>query len=230
MGTSYASYGAQKMYAFLLLLHCKRVKSRKIPPMFKKSCYFLIILFIGIMARASDVILEFKAAYFLPTHRVFKDVFGSGALCGPELTFQLCKSKWHGFVSLDYLKNNGCSLGIGDKPTVQLLPLGFGLKYLFPTETKCVDVYVGLGLQSMFMRIEDGIPFIGQNMSQWGFGGIAKTGLFWFLPKNIVIDFFAAYSFVHMFHATDYSSYMNDIFLDPRVGGALFGIGLGYHF
>jgi outer membrane protein W len=192
------------------------------------ATYFFISLMLIIPICARDVILEFKAAYFLPTDSVFKQIYHNGsALCGPEVTFQLCNNKnWYGFASIDYFQKKGHSIGLCDFTKVSLLPFGVGLKYFVPILCDRADFYIGLGFQPVYVRTENCVECVSVKQSRWGFGGIGKVGTYWYLPRNFVIDLFVDYSFVKV-------GCKNSCQLTPRkadVSGAIFGIGLGYRF
>lgn len=196
------------------------------------SCITTLILSISLCAR--DVILEFKAAYFLPTDSVFKRIYHKGgALYGPEFTVQLCDDNkhWYGFASVDYFQKKGRSLGLCDFTKVSLVPLSIGLKYFTPIVCDCADFYLGLGFQPVYVRTKNCSNSITIKQSRWGFGGIAKAGAYWYLPHNFVLDFFVDYSFVKI--GCKRSSQClagNTTSRKADVSGAIFGVGLGYRF
>jgi hypothetical protein len=177
-------------------------------------------------------LLEFKAAYFLPTNDVFKHLYNGSAEYGPELTVQLCEDKnWYGFLSIDYFEKKGRSLGLCDFTKVSLLPLGVGLKYFVPFWCDRADFYLGLGFQPVYVQTKNCTDTSITKQHRWGFGGIAKAGTYWYLPCDFFIDLFIDYSFVKVgckqrclpAHET----------ITPRkanVSGALFGGGIGYRF
>lgn len=182
---------------------------------------------------ARDVILEFKAAYFLPTDSVFKHIYHNGsALWGPELTVQLCENKnWYGFASIDYFQKHGRSLGLCDATKVSLLPLGVGLKYFVPVWCDRADFYLGLGFQPVYVRTKNCAELVSTKQSRWGFGGIAKAGTYWYLPCNFVIDLFVDYSFVKVGCKNSCTSSAGTVTSrKANVSGAIFGGGIGYRF
>lgn len=197
----------------------------------KSLCALLLFVHVPLMCR--NVLLEFKAAYFLPTNSVFKHIYQNGsALCGPELTVQLCNNKnWYGFASFDYFQKKGRSLGLCDRTKVSLLPFGIGLKYFVPMVGDCADFYLGLGFQPVYVHTKDCLPSVVLKQSHWGFGGIAKIGTYVYLPHNFLLDFFIDYSFVKVgCKNTCQTSTGMVIPTKADVSGALFGGGLGYRF
>jgi opacity protein-like surface antigen len=194
----------------------------------KLRSFLVIALCAHISLAARDILLEFKAAYFLPTDSDMRHIYNNGgALYGPEVTFKLGDSaNWYGFASIDYFQKNGRSLGLCDTTQVSLLPLGIGLKYM-ASYCGWRHFYVGLGFQPVYLKTENCSPFVIQKTSKWGFGGIAKIGAYFDLPKNFVIDLFFDYSFVKV----DCSS-CSDLVIPVKadISGAIFGVGLGYRF
>lgn len=174
-----------------------------------------------------DVILEFKAAYFRPNDCVFRNIIDNkAALFGPELTFHMYRCIY-GFTSIDFLTKNGHSLGLNNSTDIFLLPLGIGLKWMEEIYD-CVTGYVGLGFQPTWLRTKDRSPFVCQKRHKWGFGGIAKAGLYIDMPCDFVLDLFVDYSFVKV------KPFCCDI---PNVqsrkadlSGVIIGAGFGYRF
>ena len=193
-------------------------------------------LFLGLLLLSSmlnvqsnkDVILEFKAAYFRPIDCVFKNIYGGGAIFGPELTFNIFRSI-NGFVSYDYFTKNGHSIGLSTPTKVTMQVLGVGLKFM-----GCVSdharLYAGLGFQPIYLFTQNCSPYVQQETKKWGFGGIAKFGAYIDLPHNVVLDFFADYSFVKVSPSccTNPVLYVQSTKAD--LSGFIFGAGLGYRF
>lgn len=185
---------------------------------------FLIIIAMPILAK--DILLEFKTAYFLPTDCRVKKIYGNGgALYGPEVTFKLCKERnWYGFASVDYLSKKGNSIGSCSKTIMEIVPLAIGLKYFVPL---CwVDLYAGLGFQSLHLTTKNFSPFVQRCTSQWGYGGIAKLGAYYDLPCNWFLDFFIDYSFVKVGRG----KCCKTVPIKAKIDSALFGAGFGYRF
>jgi outer membrane protein W len=192
--------------------------------------YFLGLLLFVFPIAGRSIILEFKGAYFLSTDSAFKNIYGNGgALAGPELTVQLCEeNNLCVFASVDYFKKKGHSIGLCNKTTVEMIPVGLGFKYVIPTFDH-TDFYVGLGLEAMNLRTTNCSDFVVFNQSQWGFGGIAKVGAYYYLPCNLLLDFFIDYSFVRV--GSDNCNCLPGLLpIKANVSGAIFGIGLGYNF
>ena len=174
-----------------------------------------------------DIILEFKGAYFQPTNKTFKDIYHGSALFGPEVTFRIIKG-FYGFASIDYFTKKGESIGFCTPTRAHFLPLGIGLKYLWRVK-KIVDIYLGLGFTPTHLKTKNDSPYVPEEIHGWGFGGIAKIGVFVELPHHFMLDFFVDYSFVKVKPKT--SCNINNIPLHTaNLNGVVIGGGLGYRF
>ncbi len=191
----------------------------------KYLCALFLFAYASIFSR--DILLEFKAAYFLSTDSCLKSIYGKGgALYGPEVTFQLGEDEnWYGFASVDFLKKNGRSVGLCDPTQMRIVPLAIGLKYFVPFWYG--DFYVGLGFQPVHLKTINCSQYVAQVTSKWGFGGIAKIGTYFDLPCNFLLDLFIDYSFVKV-GCNSCSDLVTP--LKANISGAIFGAGLGYRF
>ncbi|MBY0110164.1 MAG: hypothetical protein K2X90_03580 [Candidatus Babeliaceae bacterium] len=175
-----------------------------------------------------DVILEFKAAYLRPIDCVFKNIYGGGALFGPELTWNIFRSVY-GFASYNYFTKNGKSIGLNTPTKATMQVLAVGLKFM-----GCVAhharLYGGLGFEPIYLYTKNCSPYVVQETKKWGFGGIAKFGAYIDLPHNVVLDLFADYSFVKVSPGccTNPNLYVQQTKAD--VSGFIFGAGVGYNF
>lgn len=200
-------------------------------------------------SQGRDLLLEFKGGAFIPTGCDFRSIYGSATFfVSPEFTAQVVEEKdWYIFLSTAYAAKNGRSVGLCTPTQVRLVPFGIGVKYFFQnlnkTFCKKYKFYLGLGFQPTLLQTNNCSDIV-QHTSDWGFGGIAKFGCLWDLPRNIFLDFFADYSFVNVgcnsscnssstcSSASSYCSSSNnfEVPLKANVSGAILGIGIGYRF
>lgn len=178
-----------------------------------------------------DILLEFKGAYFHPTSSCFNAIYGgSTGLFGPEVTFSLCSnSHWYGFASVDYMSKTGRSIGLCNSTKMSYLPLAFGVKYFI---SHCrYDFYLGLGFQPTRLRTTNCSPFVVQHTAAWGYGGIAKGGVYIDIPCNFFVDLFVDYSFVR-FSCSKICQPEDGTLLSRKtnMSGVIAGVGLGYRF
>lgn len=195
--------------------------------MFSKKL-FLTIIFTSSLIYGRDAIVEFKGAGFFPTNKTYKDIYGKTGTYGLEGSVDLGFKNIYGFASINFLQQKGRSLGLSSTTKISLIELGVGLKYLL---SFCYgDVYAGLGFQPVHVRTKDCSTFVRNKNTQWGFGGIAKFGILFDLPYNLVLDLFTDYSFVN---AKFKCSQAPTGYVQPNtahLNAAVFGLGLGYRF
>lgn len=194
-------------------------------------CVLILAIIMHIPIAARDIIVEFKGAFFHPTDSCFKALYGSAAaLFGPEITVDICNTKkWYAFASIDYLKKNGCSIGLCNTTTMRMLPLAFGLKYFKPVG--CADLYAGLGFQPIHLKTSNCSPHVIQHTSRWGIGGIAKLGAYLDLPCNLLLDLFVDYSFVKTACPQLCQPELGTLLSrKANISGVILGVGLGYRF
>jgi len=184
-----------------------------------------LVYFVSVPAYGRDVLLEFKAAYFLPTNDTFKDIYGGGAIYGPEVTGQLYK-RLYGFTSVNFFNNHGKSIGLCNPTTVKLVTLGLGLKYLIPSIYG--TWYIGLGIVPTRLHTHDYSPFVAPFSTRWTCGGVTKAGVYIDLRHSLFLDLFFDYSFARVkpkcvsgIQVEQHAAYPN---------GCSFGAGLGYRF
>lgn len=175
---------------------------------------------------AKDVLLEVRGAYFRPTNSLFREIYGSSGRYGLEVSAQAWKGLYP-FVSADYFRKSGHSIGFCDPTHITLVPIGIGLKYLFPFQEK-FDFYVGAGVLPTYMRIRDCGPFVEPTTRKWGVGGIAKAGFLYTCKNGLFIDIFGDYNYtkIRIDQDDDCCVERND----AKVGGWAVGLGIGYRF
>ncbi len=187
----------------------------------------MILGFIILMSplRATDAFIEGKAAYFYPTDHQFRKIYSGGGIYGLELTCQAWRHLY-AWASADCFYQTGKSIGEKDSTHITFVPLGQGLKYLFPVSF--VDIYVGAGILETWAHIKDHSRYVIRSNTKWGIGGIAKIGALFNINKHFFIDVFTNYSYTKIdFHKTNHGSVIRH---DADLSGFWFGGALGYRF
>ena len=200
--------------------------------MFKRFS-FLAILFLSSFANAVDVPVEFKAAYFYPTSRSFREIYPSGGpIYGVELSCQAWKRLYPWF-SANYFSKSGHSIieGVPDSlrshTKIQFVPLGLGLKYVYEIN-RTLDLYIGLGALATYLHMKDEAPYVIQTSSKWGAGGIGKVGAFLNFYKAFFLDIAIDYSYMKVhFHSPGGDTITRQT---ADLSGFSFGGGIGYRF
>lgn len=193
--------------------------------MFKKFLSLLVFFVFTINLYATDILVEAKAAYFVPTDQKFRKIYSGGGIYGGEVTCQTYQN-FYGWISADCFSKKGSSIGEHDSTKITIVPLGVGLKYLYPIS--CADLYLGAGVLGTYVHMKDDSPFVIHNISKWGLGGVAKAGAIFQLRENIFADLFTSYTYTKIdFHYTDHERVNRQ---NANLGGWAFGIGIGYRF
>jgi hypothetical protein len=179
------------------------------------------------IAQAIDTFAEVKAAYFRPSDDKFRRIYNEGAIYGGEVSCQAWKNLY-GWASANYFHKSGTSIGRagGNTTNITFVPLGLGLKYLFPI--RFVDVYAGGGILSTYLHMDDHSHHVIKSNSKWGVGGIVKAGAIFNVDKHFFIDLFSDYSFMKVdFHNTHGGKVVRH---DADLSGWSIGLGIGYRF
>jgi hypothetical protein len=179
--------------------------------------------------QAVDTLVEAKAAYFYPTSHEFREIYSDGGIYGLEVSCQA----WRGFYpwfSASIVHKSGHSITTSplvssDSTRITLVPLGLGLKYLYPINF--VDLYAGVGILGTYVHIKDNSPFVIRSSSKWGVGGIAKIGAI-FNYKSFFVDLFSDYSYTKVdFHNTNHGQVVRH---RANISDWSIGAGIGYRF
>lgn len=190
----------------------------------KKLCIFTLLACSSL--QAMDVLVEAKAAYYLPTSHKFRKIYhNGGGMYGLEATTQM----WcdlYGFASGSFFYRSGSSLGEHHKTHITLVPIAAGLKYFFPLD--CMDIYIGAGAIANWFHVVDNSPFVIHKTSKWAPGGIAKLGAL-FNYRSFFFDLFTDYTYIqqmHFHHTADHKVTRQS----ADVSGWSIGLGIGYRF
>jgi len=169
-----------------------------------------IIFFAAVCMYAGSITIEVKGSYFFPSEQAFKDIYGSGLRYGGEISLGIWKNLdvW---IGGDYFSQNGELTYTGEESSLQIVPLGGGLKYRITTGV--LSFYGGAGV-NYFNYKESNV--IG-DLKAGAVGIVAKAGAYLEPVNQFVIDFFVEYSYCRMTPA-DFTI---------NIGGVKAGIGIG---
>lgn len=174
----------------------------------------------------NHILVEAKAGYFFPINDTFKEIYQGGGIYGIEVSAQAWKGLYP-FISGSYFSEPGRSIGGHTRTVITMAPIDVGLKYAFDLN-RYLDVYIGLGAVFEYLNMKDESPYVIQNITKWGYGGIAKAGLWIYATKNFFIDLFGDYRFV----TVDFDNTCGGRVVrhDANISGFTAGGGLGYRF
>lgn len=173
----------------------------------------LVSLLLSGFIYAENFSIEAKGSYFSPTEAVFKDIYGGGFTFGGEFTVRIWKNLqlWFGG---NYYSGDGELTYTGEETSLQIIPIGGGLKYKF--KAGALSFYGGAGI-NYYLYNESNI--LGE-VTKGGMGFVGKMGMILKLTKDLFFDLFGEYSYCKMTPA-DFTI---------NIGGIAAGIGLGYEF
>ena len=133
---------------------------------------------------------------------------------------------WYGFVSTDFFSKYGHTCNFNTPTKINIASIGLGVKYFVPFSHG--DFYLGLGVLPTHLSTFNDSPYVHFKTSKWGCGGIAKTGFYFDLPHNFLLDVFFNYSFVKVSFKWCRDGFTQ--FHKANLSGCWFGAGLGYRF
>ena len=161
---------------------------------------------------ALEVLTEAKVSYFIPTDARFRSTYGEdGIMGGLETSFHAGRH-FYPWVSASLYDNTG-HIHSSVKTRMYFIPVGAGLKYIYPF--KYASVYGGVGVLPTYLHINH------VEESKWGCGGIAKFGFLSNRLWNLFLDLFAEYSYIHISSRHPNPSDLSNF----TIGG-----GVGYNF
>lgn len=172
-----------------------------------------------------SALVEAKIAYFRPTDSKIRRIYDRGIPMG-GLEGSVQAWRWlYPWASVSYLQQIGHTQTLHNRTQVQLVPIGFGLKFLW--DFKPLSVYAGAGPLISYVRMKDYSPYVSPTSSKWAWGGVGKVGLIFFPVKHFSVDIFADYSYMKFDFG---NSGGNVIRTDANFSGWSFGGALGVAF
>ncbi|MBN2479156.1 MAG: outer membrane beta-barrel protein [Parachlamydiales bacterium] len=191
--------------------------------------FIALIFFIFLLIpklQATDILIEGQAGFYVPISQKFRHVYGDGGIFGgAELTMQMYRH-FYFWGSSYYYHKSGSSIGFETSTEFTLVPIGLGLKFIYPV--KHVDLYLGAGALPSYVKFKDKSPFVVPESKKWAVGGIVKGGAIFNFHDNLFVDLFTNYSILRTkFHNTD-----NIIVTRSKINldNWAIGIGFGYRF
>lgn len=187
--------------------------------------YSIFFFFTAFSLHAIEILTEAKAAYFRPTDKTVREIYGSAqGLYTLEKSVKTWKELYL-FSSGSFLYQRGHSTGDRSRTTLYCIPMGLGLKYFY--NIRRLSLYTGAGALAAYTHTKNDSPYVIHKTARWGYGGVFKLGAL--INKNsLFFDLFADYSIIHVpFHNTRNGTIV------PKNGdlsGLSIGASIGYRF
>ena len=174
---------------------------------------FLVMFFLSGTICAGEITIGLRGNYFSPSEKAFQDIYGGGMRFEGELTFSIWKNLqlW---IGGNYFSQNGELTFTKEETSLQIIPIGGGIKYRYLAGK--IGIYGGVGL-NYYLYKESNI--LGE-VREGGLGFVGKIGVTVTVIKGLFLDLFGEYSYCKM-TPDDFTI---------NIGGMAAGIGLGYKF
>ncbi len=172
--------------------------------------------------------VEAKISAFFPSSKIIRRIYSDAI---PYYELEIAKpfcNNWEAWLGVGYLSNDGYALGCKNKTSFYLIPVTFGLKYLYSINP-CMDLYTGAGACWSFLNNKDHSPFVHKNISDDALGGIFKLGFIYRIKEHVFIDIFTEYLYQHFsfkHHYEDHYTLRHNL----NMSGFKIGGGLGFNF
>jgi hypothetical protein len=184
---------------------------------FKYICLGLICAALQ-AAETRDWTAELRAGIFFPLSDRVQKVYApwlKGWIEGEaEYTYEFA-AHWRAWGNGGYSFQNGHTKH--HRAHIQIIPVSAGIKYVFLSQA--IRPYLGLGPCYTFLHLRNYSHF-GQRIYKNRFGFVAKSGVYFDLPKHFLIDLFLDYYYLNVYFRRG----------NVHAGGLRAGLGLGYSF
>lgn len=198
-----------------------------------KYCAFLLYItfWMPITAEASCLSgfeVETKVSAFFPSSKIIRRIYSDVI---PYYEFEITKpfcNDWQVWLGAGYFSNEGHAIGCKNKTSFLLIPVTFGLKYIYSI-SDCMDLYTGAGACWSFLKNKDHSSFVHKNISNNALGCICKLGFIYRVKENIFIDIFTEYLYQHFSFKHHYAEHYT-LRHNLNMSGFKIGGGLGFNF
>ena len=180
---------------------------------------WLLFLFIPYPLRANPVRLEINLAFFYPSEKAFREIYGQGPKYGLDLSLNFWK-RLELHLESNYFAKKGKLTFSQEDTKLKLVPLSLNIRWVFLQ--KRLNLYAGAGATYIFFEEKNPLGQVKANK----IGPMAKIGCFtrikgWGrLLKTFVINAFLSYHYCPMRPAQ----------IKFDAGGIDLGLGLGFEF
>lgn len=171
-----------------------------------------VLAFAG-RAASEGLSIQARGAYFSPTDKAFREIYGYGMSWGGELSFAISErgAIWAGG---DYYSKVGKLGFTGDETKIRIVPLAAGVKYYFSGGR--LRPYAGAGVAYFQYKETNSIGTI----EKGDVGLVARAGLLVMLGPTFFMDVQAGWSTCSVEPAE----------VKANLGGLSLGLGLGFEF
>jgi hypothetical protein len=196
-----------------------------------KAIKVLFLIIFGINAlpliACEESSVELRCAAFFPLSERFTDIYNEvGASYQIEASTPVYDD-FDGWINFDWFTKHGRSKGFHDSTRINIANISFGVKYFFEDFLQFMPCYgqgpiipyIGIGPSFSRVWIKDKSRCTHRHTCKWAYGGVLKTGFYYFFCDQVFIDIFVDYLYqpIHFHKNVD-------------IGGFKTGAGIGIKF
>lgn len=178
-----------------------------------------------------DITVEGRFSAFFPLDSRVRDIYHDVLPCFELQATTTLYGCWQEWVNVGYIFDNGRSIGESDKTQLNLLPISFGVNYLF-SSCDCMNWYIGAGALYSFLRTEDHSPFVHEHVRKNAWGGVAKIGFYYQYTDCVYFEGF--FDYIYQKFSFSNSEPEDDVPYvernDVDLSALKLGVGLGFRF
>lgn len=166
---------------------------------------------------------ELRCAGVYPASKRFRQIYNN---VEPEFQVEISGhiyKKIIGWANLGYLWDSGHSIPLKEKTDLDFFTITFGLKYEVDicSNTK---IYVGGGAAYGHLKVKNHSDFVRKHFNRNAWGGVTKTGINYFLSKDLYLDIFVDYLFLNVSKKHDLA---RNHAVSVNLNGLRAGVGIG---
>lgn len=180
----------------------------------------LLVVFFNILwpitTRAQDTSLEFRSAAFFHSSKLFREVYGNVGVCYElEASTGLCECL-EGWINFDWFSKHNEIGRCASRASIANISFGIYFPYRFCDR---LIAYIGVGPSFSEIWLKNSAPCCVERVSKLAFGGILKSGIYYFINRCFFIDLFVDY----LYQPVHFETSVN-------IGGFKTGAGIGIQF
>jgi hypothetical protein len=192
----------------------KPPKGRQIGTAFKPTVIAALTLFLAVRPfYGRGLVVQVNGSYFRPADQAFREIYGSAAVLGGEISLALIKGI-HLWAGASYYSREGELTLTEEKTRLKIMPVYAGLKFQISGSNLSPYLAVGAG----YFRYEETNPLGTLSKGDWGF--VSQAGVSFRPIRPLILDVHAGYSYCKI----------KPVELEADLGGLTAGVGLGVEF
>lgn len=188
----------------------------------KKNALMLVLTLLSLnccpLAAQFDASLEIRSSAFFHVSDRFREIYGN---VDPSYQVEAstpiyeCMDVWANF---DWFSAKGRSEGLRNPTRVSIANIGVGVKFPYQF-CECFTAYAGIGPSLSRIWLKNKSSCVHERTSKLAFGGLLKTGVYYFITSCVFLDVFVDY----LYQPVHFETHVD-------IGGLKVGGGIGMKF